>query len=1790
MKRFMRSCVATLVALSLTLPFIPATAVQAAATTVAETGQSESKPFTLRVSSSGYGYIEKVDPELVKGDVVIPEKFEGHRIIGIDDGLFKECQITSLTLPDTIMELDVYKFRNCSTLSAIYVGEDNLNYFTDEYGVLYNKEKTQLIYMPPMAAVSEYTVPDGVEQICLYGMYQNQNLTKLILPDSVKQIDYGAAMECKALSEVVFGSGLECLDEKSFANCTMLRKADLPEGLTEIGAYAFSDCALEQIKLPASLKILDSGAFAYCPNVKTVSVPTGIETYGGAIFKECVGLEEAVIEEGNTAVGCTKYFYSNMFLDCTALKKVILPQTLTTIPAGAFSGCTALETVTFPQGLKRIEKDAFSVCRALKDITIPNGVEYIGEGAFSACDALTSVVIPPSVKVVESHAFSNYSMTHLEVQAELEYVGLRAFPFLDQLEAINKEDEIYYLQVGSDPYYAILRVDDRELTEYEFNEDTKVIAGGAFQNCDAIESITVPSRILSIGSYAFSECSSLREINIGTDGPVGSGMKIGPYAFSSNHALTQVNLGSNVTSVGDYAFRNCSSLEILEFPDSVTELGYDIVDKCSSLKKLVFGNGLTQLESDWIYNQTQLTELVLGDDLGCRAFWNMAFFEEASGLENLTYNIWENGKYLPTKTNPYAYFMGVVDTSIPRLELHPDTKIIAPMVLYGHPTLTEVVLPEGLQQIWYGAFWNCNLLESIEIPDTVTLIGDNTFLRCFALKTAKLSKNITTIYDDTFGMCSSLTEIVIPEGVTVIQTEAFRKCSSLKTISLPQSLTQIGSSAFEQCSLLTDFQIPANVTTIGDKAFSGCSRLSGLVLPDGVTQIGSGAFMRCGFEKIVIPDTVTSIGDGAFVDAYCGTEPVFIGKGLTTLGVGAFKGANHNGFLVHEENDCFVNDDDGTLYNKDMSVLIVANPHLQKNYVVADTVKWIEEGAFYECIFPKVTIHDEVESIGREAFRESSIRSVKLPKGLKRLENGTFAYCSFLRSVALPKTLEYIGHDVFMCSGIGYMAIPAGVKYIGSEAFCFVSMSDIEFMGPPPLIMPDAFDQTTTIAFYYTEETDWDETVQLNYSGNLTWKNQCRDHDYVQEVTQKPGCTTMGTMNFACTRCSDCFTIPIPEAGHDWITETKEPTCTQSGESLRYCSRCDISPMLALLPAKGHQSGDWVVVTQATEDNAGVEERRCTVCNELLSSREIPKLEKFVGGALGDNLTWKLSLDTGILTISGEGNMMDGTKIAMPWDGYADQISKVILEEGVTSIGSYAFDQIEGITAVTLPESLTTVGKYAFFGCSGLKQIHLSENVTTLGVHAFSYCTALTEMTIPHTVTEIPDNLFVCCYDLQSVTLHEGITAIGDSAFFGCSALTALTIPQGVPKLGERCLYKCAALTELTIPASVSEIGSFALYNCTGLQKITFEGDAPAIAADAFKGVTAVAVHPAAWAEEVKANYGGTITWKSAQVSVTQPTISLKYPTLTFENVILLNVYYDAADLQDVIEMGLVTYKTQVEQLTVDNADAVIAGYVWNETEGLYSSTTQGIAAKDMGDEIWFAVYAKLIDGSYTYSKLVSYSPETYAYAQLTTGDPDMRSMVVAMLNYGAAAQEYFGYNTDAPVNGALTEDQLAMAEEYRSDMVATVESPTAEKQGDLVDNGGYTGRYPTVSFEGAFSINYYFTPSQKPVGNVTMYYWNQEAYDANEILTADNATAAIIMEGDAQYHAVVEGIAAKDLDKGVYVCFVYSDGTTEYSSGVLAYSIGIYCATQANTNTPTATLAKATAVYGYYAKNLLGT
>ena len=217
------------------------------------------------------------------------------------------------------------------------------------------------------------------------------------------------------------------------------------------------------------------------------------------------------------------------------------------------------------------------------------------------------------------------------------------------------------------------------------------------------------------------------------------------------------------------------------------------------------------------------------------------------------------------------------------------TRIICDNAFTWCRSLSDIVIPDSVTSIGFGAFFNCSSLSNIVIPDSVTSIGGAAFFICGSLSSIVIPDSVTSIGNSVFRGCSSLSEIVIPDSVTSIGNSAFSCCSSLSEVVIPSSVNSIGNSAFSCCSSLSKVVIPTSVTSIGHNVFQGCSSLSEIVIPDSVTSIGNSAFSGCSsLSKIVIPTSVTSIGDWTFSGCSSLSE-VVIPSSVTSIGGFAFK-------------------------------------------------------------------------------------------------------------------------------------------------------------------------------------------------------------------------------------------------------------------------------------------------------------------------------------------------------------------------------------------------------------------------------------------------------------------------------------------------------------------------------------------------------------------------------------------------------------------------------------------------------------------------------------------------------------------------------------------------------------------------------------------------------------------------------------------------------------------------------------------------------------------------------------
>ncbi len=339
----------------------------------------------------------------------------------------------------------------------------------------------------------------------------------------------------------------------------------------------------------------------------------------------------------------------------------------------------------------------------------------------------------------------------------------------------------------------------------------------------------------------------------------------------------------------------------------------------------------------------------------------------------------------------------------------------------------------------------------------------------------------------------------------------------------------------------------------------------------------------------------------------------------------------------------------------------------------------------------------------------------------------------------------------------------------------------------------------------------------------------------VMEIVTEPTCCDIGWIDdvIYCELCGEELQrtrLALDRLPHSFYTVPEVPaTCTSEGTSeytvCEYCAVYGVAP--EVIPALGHDWGEWETVIPATAETEGLEQRVCCRNASHIETRAIPMLPETppvvasgVCGGVGDgtNVSWTLTSD-GTLTISGTGPMnANEYQWPMPWAAYKDSILAVQIGEGVETISANAFLTCSALTSVSIPEGMTHIGACAFYYCENLAELVLPDSLTQIDNYAFCGCSSLTDVTLPAGLTRIETGSFTSCTGLSNVVIPEGVTYIGDWAFCNC-AMTEIALPSTLEELGDYAFYE-SKLETVTIPDGITAIGEGVFGNSDDLQTV----------------------------------------------------------------------------------------------------------------------------------------------------------------------------------------------------------------------------------------------------------------------------------------------------------------------------------------------------------------------------------
>lgn len=946
-------------------------------------------------------------------EIEIPSK-----ITAIGDYAFMSAKFSEFTMPNSITTLGKYAFVECANLTTVTLSEN--------------------LTKIPESAFGKAVVSNLFSSTT----YKASAIKSIVIPAKVTSIDKNAFQECKDLTSITFapGSQLTTIGDQAFLN-SGITEFHMPATVTSIGKCAFSGCAdLTDITLSPALTAISEGAFGggkiqtggtifkptytefTASGVTALEIPANVTTIGASAFKDCValvsitfapgskiesignaafentGVTKITIPETTSTKGATT-FGTSIFKNCSALKEVYLPKTVTALN-GAFEGCALTKLEIADDGDGDLTNDAYFVDEergivyngdkntiqvyfgTSSELIIEEGVHTISAYAFANNTTLKSITLPKSLQKIDTYAFYNATglkTVNLPGDGELTTIGNYAFS-KSGITAITVPGTVTTMGTNVFEKCADLKsatVNTTYMSTYMFSECTSLTTvslmdgltfkGHTFYKCSSLKSFTFPKNVQAFGSHEFAE-SGLESIDV----PAGL-----PLQLVSSDSAASANM-----------FVDCANLKTAKMDDSYTIIPYKMFAN-SGLTKFTIPKNCVHVGTNAFNSCDDLAELI--------------FPAEITSIQ------------LTMGTFSYGAFTTIDLSHVTNL-----TFIDGYQFAYC-PNLKTVKLPDCITSLPQFLFRDCPSLETVQVKN-VSVVNESVFEGCSSLTSFTLTANATTIGKNAFAKCTSLTHIDIPGTVTTIGESAFYR-SGLKTVNIAEGVTTLGKNAFKE-SALTTVTIPSTVTTINEGAFINCPNLTEILVAMGNTSFYSGDYgeLYNTLNQLVCFPTAGT-GDNGYVEMRPGTS----------LGVTYAFAYVKNVFTIKLATSVTTIPD----YTFTESGL--------RRIEIPVGVSSIGASAFSKCSsLTDVIIPDSVVTIGGSAFSGcTALVNINLPKNLATIASSTFSGCTALTGITLPANLTKIETSAFAGSGLTAITLPGKLTVIGAKAFANTKITSI---------------------------------------------------------------------------------------------------------------------------------------------------------------------------------------------------------------------------------------------------------------------------------------------------------------------------------------------------------------------------------------------------------------------------------------------------------------------------------------------------------------------------------------------------------------------------------------------------------------------------------------------------------------------------------------------------------------------------------------------------------------------------
>jgi hypothetical protein len=442
-------------------------------------------------------------------DVTIPDTTNGMAIIVIGPNAFWRIDsMTSVRIPDSVTSIGDSAFLGCSSLTNVIMGNSVTNL---GYGAFYS-----------CSSLAKTTIPNSIVNIGGAAFLGCAGLTTITVPNSVTNIPGHAFDGCISLTNLTLGSNIVSIGEAAFSGCSSLASVTIPHSVTSIGEAAFFDCSsLTNVVMGNSVTNIGFQAFSSCDSLVNVTMPNSMLDIGGGAFLVCHSLTSVTISKSVTTIGeyafgvC--YSLTNITVDplnsvFSSVDGVLFDKNQTTLiqyPGGKPGSYVVPNTVT------SIVAFAFSDSPNLTSVTLPKSLASFEDASFGDCGSLTNITVDPLNTVyssVDGVLFDKNQTTLIQypqgkpgsyiIPNSVANIGFNAFFACSSLSNITIPNSV--TNIAAQAFY-----DCASLSSVTIPDSVTSIGGLAFYGCSSLTNVTIPASVTSIGDQTFRYCSNL---------------------------------------------------------------------------------------------------------------------------------------------------------------------------------------------------------------------------------------------------------------------------------------------------------------------------------------------------------------------------------------------------------------------------------------------------------------------------------------------------------------------------------------------------------------------------------------------------------------------------------------------------------------------------------------------------------------------------------------------------------------------------------------------------------------------------------------------------------------------------------------------------------------------------------------------------------------------------------------------------------------------------------------------------------------------------------------------------------------------------------------------------------------------------------------------------------------------------------------------------------------------------------------------------------------------------------